>query len=1134
MSSPLPRPATTSHYAGRDWAGERRWSEGDWRTPSPLAPLPHAIFLSLGPRRCRRGAEGSRPPASQVAPAAQSQPAAQPRGAFTRLALACVAGWLLLLLPTAARAQTSIQKECIAIVERANRLKAQKKIDEAIAEYERAAEMAPRAFGPEAASTGNTYHNLAELYESIGRLDKALVLHERNLHIREVRWGDDSPEAYAVRTNLAIRYKQLGQFAKAEPLYKKNLEFTEEKYGPDGFEHGKTLNNYGLLLEALGKYDQVENYLQKSLAIYIREKGKDDPEVAIPLGNLAEMHRFFGNYKKAVEFSRRALALREKLGPEHEDVALSLNNLAALLRETGQNEQAGEMMRRAIRIWEKALGPRDPRLAIALNNLATDLMKVGATEEAQQLLERTLAVHRAAGPANPEVALAQHNLGVLAMDRGEPKRAEQYFRAALKLREKTLGPTSPDVGKTLANLVAALQAQERFEAALHEAERALSIYEKIYPPEHPEIDGIVGRIANLHENLGRLNEAAPLWKRSIDGYRKYYGDSHAGTAEAWRRLAGNLAMRGAWAEAVDDMDHACRGQLAAVRGMLAGLSEPEQLSYLQLHYALSFDWAMSLARIRAGNSDDARSAEWLLNGKALSGEVLGERALLSRDAQSALAGPKVRTLLAVRKQIADAAYASGAATLEKDKLDELIRKEQELSREIASAVARPAGSIWIDLASVRKAIPTDAVLVEIARFNLYDYRKSLAERFKDAKRGYAEFAAWIIPPQGNGNVRLVPLGNAKAIEAAVVAARNDIKNAPARSREVGEVQAEKEARKSLQRLADLVYQPLAKELAAAKHWILSPDAELWLAPWCALPVDAEHYAVEEHVIQYVVSSRDLVRKPPAVLQNPALILANPDYDLERDAARKQIAKLVKAPAAETRGIVPGIKLPRVPQLPATAAEADAVAPRLQALTKTPPKVYLEDQALEEVFKAARQPRIAMLSTHGFFLEDVRLLTPNLPVDVSTRKTAAKLLDNPLLRCGLLLAGCNRRDGKRNADEDDGVLTGLEILGIDLRGTELVVLSACETGLGVVHNGEGVAGLRQAFQLAGAQSVLATLWSVPDLPSAQLMVEFFGELADGKDRSAALQGAMKEMIRARREANAAAHPYFWAAFTMTGK
>ncbi len=319
---------------------------------------------------------------------------------------------------------------------------------------------------------------------------------------------------------------------------------------------------------------------------------------------------------------------------------------------------------------------------------------------------------------------------------------------------------------------------------------------------------------------------------------------------------------------------------------------------------------------------------------------------------------------------------------------------------------------------------------------------------------------------------------------------------------------------------------------------LLEDASLWLVPWSALTLADGRYAVEQYEFLYVVSGRDLVATRAAVAKtSQPVIMADPAFDITpREALAATRAVLrdeFDGKQLVMRSVGRNSVIPRVARLPGTAAEAAAIAPKLAAYAGADAVKYTNKYALEGVFKKLAHPKALVMSTHGFFLDDQKATNDEQPGEEASAATddGGKPLENPLLRCGLLLAGCNARDTAGSGE--DGILTGLEVVGTDLRGTDLVVLSACETGLGRVNNGEGVAGLRQAFQLAGASSVVATLWQIPDEDTALLMAGFFNNLSAGESKSAALRNAQLARIAARRQHGRAAHPLYWAAFTLTG-
>ncbi|NER84845.1 MAG: CHAT domain-containing protein, partial [Leptolyngbya sp. SIO1D8] len=255
---------------------------------------------------------------------------------------------------------------------------------------------------------------------------------------------------------------------------------------------------------------------------------------------------------------------------------------------------------------------------------------------------------------------------------------------------------------------------------------------------------------------------------------------------------------------------------------------------------------------------------------------------------------------------------------------------------------------------------------------------------------------------------------------------------------------------------------------------------------------------------------------------PALVLANPDYD----QAPSPGSSVATGGVASQRSV--DLSQFQVGPLPGTAAEAEAIAAILPDAT-----VLTTEQATENVLKTTEAPGILHIATHGFFLADVeRSRTDSRGIGVLSAESfgipasAEIVVENPLLRAGLALAGFNQR----SSGEEDGVLTALEASSLNLFGTQLVVLSACETGLGDIANGEGVYGLRRAFAIAGAESQLMSLWQVSDFGTQSLMGRYYEQLMSGKGRSEALRTVQLAMIQ---EGGEYSHPFYWAAFILAG-
>lgn len=1009
-----------------------------------------------------------------------------------------------------------------------------------------------------------------------GNNKNALLRIRSALKIFDEELGEDSAPAAAARFTLGGVLASAGDARVAVDECRKAEAALADLLGESHFETAKARNNLADALLSLGKPAEALRPAAQALQTasgFVDEQREFQAKVA---GNVGLALTKLTHYEAAREYFDYALKLSlEANGENHFGTARCYSHLGALHTELKEYTEAEVALGKAHRIAERVSGPTNPDTTRAMVSFGNALVANQKIADGRRLIDEASRIDlRERGPMDLSTIRSDAAKAAIALTVGNANSARTAFESVVRRSTRRLGEKHPDVLHYRVLLAEALYLDGQLERALGEAEGvADELRTSFDDTTHATIDSIRS-VGVYSAALGRLDVARVNYEKALRLAQKVLGPDHPDTADCLLNI-GEVALmakdyvaarprieaamvavqreqqhvvtdaciartmlgyidvgQGDTRNAVRTFDTAAKDTFELMSTVLPALSEKEQLMFLQNDLREMLDAWMTLPIVAAENSEVAdNSAMWHLNMKASSHELLATQARVARDSSTVENRVALQELIRVREKLARLSLRTvspDARATHQEAVAKLTLDEERLARELGDVAANLSKAReWISKDAFRTELPESSVLVNFARIRNANFAYSSEKTKWKGDR----YLAYVIPPAGRGEIIAVDLGLAETIDQRIAAVLDAIHSDSTVSalRSEGEQQAALNAGAALQSLAAKILSPILSHVEPFEQLILSPDGQLWTIPWAALPISDQQLAIEKFQIRLAVSGRELLSPTVETRQNtvpsPPLIVADPSFDMNPalTLAANDLDS-VRTRSATTRF---GDQFRNAKRLPGTAAEAQAISGSVESFAGASPTMFLQRTATEAVVKSAKSPRCLVLSTHGFFFE-----APQRRASSSRRSDAAAIPQNPLLRCGLLMAGCHYAD-EATESTDDGILTGMEIVNTDLRNTDLVVLSACETGLGDLRSGEGVAGLRQAFQLAGAKSVVASLWQVEDKATAKLMNDFFRNLANGMTKSEALRQAQLSRIQSRRERNGAAHPFFWAAFTLTG-
>jgi CHAT domain-containing protein len=882
-----------------------------------------------------------------------------------------------------------------------------------------------------------------------------------------------------------------GKYRKADSLYNAVLHPYESEGKVTDRYYAMALNNLAASRLAEGRFSETLALSQRSAKVTRQLFGAGSMAYANALENEALLRIRMGDLTTTKGRLDSALHIYEQeAGKESLPYANCLLSLARYFQVTGDYTKAEPYIKTSRDIIRKAKGENSPDYAAVQNSLALLYETLGNYRDAEAALKSAMVIlQKTRGQLDPEYATVVQNLAALYQLEGAYDKAEPLQQEALDIDRKTLGEGHPQFTITLQNLATLYQKLGKKEEARRLFERVLEAHSRQLGSRHPSYITTLSNLAALYQDIGDFALAEKTWTQSVGLRKEVLGEDHPDYARSLYGLAGVYHAQGQWVKAKSYYDPVVEKYQKQVQEFFPALSEKEKSAFY--------------AKIKPVFDAYQDFAVQYLNAFPAERDVmLGKLYDLQLSTKA--------ILLAATNKVRSRILASGNPGLQDLFRDWLSTKEQLVRYYSASQEERQRSGV--DLAQAEShandlekklSEQSDAFRSQREKEKIYwkDVRAALADgeaavEILRIRRKYVTDSVYyigLILQRSSTAPELVRWPYGAQLEGKKFKYhRNTIKY------HVNDT------------MSYLYYwRPLEEKIKQGSAIFLSCDGVFNKVNFNSLyESNTRRFVIDDYRLHQVSNTRELVGRHSAAKTstNSAFLFGYADFNLGE-------ADVVSRTAKRNLARSLGFEGESIPVLPATEKEVDEIAAILSRNTWKAEN-FKRMLASEENLKKADNPKLIHIATHGFFLSDVDL-----------DDTESELTQNPLFRSGVLLAGAgvDRDDSKR----EDGVLTAYEAMNLNLDQTELVVLSACETGLGEVRNGEGVYGLQRSFLVAGANTVLMSLWQVDDVATQELMNAFYKFWLSGTEKHEAFRKAQLQMKEKYQI------PYFWGAFVLIG-